>query len=107
GGGFGAKGGVYPEAVVVAALAKKLGRPVVYQETRSENLIVMTNGRGQVQDVEVGVRNDGTVTALRARIIGDAGAYANRAFSPMVGRIMASGAYRLHETHVPGTIALA
>src|SRR5439155_7268846 len=35
GGGFGAKGGAYPEQVVVAALARRCGRPVRWHETRS------------------------------------------------------------------------
>ena len=106
GGGFGAKGGIYPEAVVTAAVARRLQTPVTYQETRSENLLVMTNGRGQVQDVRLGVKRDGTVVALRAHIIGDAGAYANRAFTPMVARMMASGPYRIRRIDVRVTIAV-
>jgi carbon-monoxide dehydrogenase large subunit len=106
GGGFGAKGGVYPEAIVVAALARKLQRPVVYHETRTENLLAMTNGRGQIQHVEAGVREDGTVVALRVHVIGDAGAYANRAFTAMVSRMMASGPYRIPKIDVRVTIVV-
>jgi carbon-monoxide dehydrogenase large subunit len=51
GGGFGAKAGARPELIVVAAAARKLGRPVKWIETRSENLVGMTHGRGQVQHV--------------------------------------------------------
>ena len=54
GGGFGAKVGTYPEQFVVAALAVRLGRPVRYIETRSENMVAMTHGRAQVQDVQLG-----------------------------------------------------
>jgi carbon-monoxide dehydrogenase large subunit len=106
GGGFGAKGGVYPESIVIAAVARRLGRPVAYAETRTENILAMTNGRGQVQDVEIGVKRDGTVVALRAHLVGDAGAYANRAFPPMVGRVMASGPYRIPKIDVRVTIAV-
>ena len=96
GGGFGAKGGAYPEQVVVAALARRCGRPVRWHETRSENLVVMTHGRGQVQDVELGARRDGTITGLRVRALADTGAYSARgAFIPMVTQFMASGAYRI------------
>lgn len=96
GGGFGAKGGTYPEQVVVAALARRLARPVRWAETRSENLLAMTHGRGQVQDVEIGARANGTIVALRVRAVADAGAYAIRgAFIPLVTRFMASGAYRI------------
>lgn len=95
GGGFGAKGGTYPEQIIVAAAAKRLGRAVRWMETRSENMLAMTHGRGQVQDVEIGVKRDGTITGLRARVVAEAGAYASRAFVPMVTRVMASGAYRI------------
>jgi carbon-monoxide dehydrogenase large subunit len=45
GGGFGVKGPVYPEFIVVAALARKLGRPVKWVETRGENLVNMAPRR--------------------------------------------------------------
>ncbi|HEY3241073.1 MAG TPA: molybdopterin cofactor-binding domain-containing protein, partial [Acidimicrobiia bacterium] len=44
GGGFGAKIGIAPEHVVVASLARRLGRPVRYVETRSESMTAMTHG---------------------------------------------------------------
>src|SRR5579884_2256407 len=96
GGGFGAKGGAYPEQIVVAALAHRLGRPVRWAETRSENLVGMTHGRAQVQDVELGARRDGTIVGLRARALTDVGAYSWRGtFLPGVTRVMASGVYRI------------
>src|SRR5438552_18024837 len=49
GGGFGAKGETYPEQIITAALARRLGRPVRYVETRSDNLTAMVHGRGPVQ----------------------------------------------------------
>ncbi|HET6794051.1 MAG TPA: xanthine dehydrogenase family protein molybdopterin-binding subunit [Acidimicrobiales bacterium] len=96
GGGFGAKGGAYPEVIVLAALARRLGRPVRWAETRSENLVAMTHGRAQVQDVELGARRDGTLVGLRARVVTDVGAYSWRGtFLPGVTRVMASGVYRI------------
>src|ERR1700716_2234110 len=44
GGGFGAKAGLYPEFAVVATAARKLGRPLKWAETRSENMTAMTHG---------------------------------------------------------------
>ena len=70
GGGFGAKIPTYAEQVAVCALALRLARPVRYVETRTESMSVMTHGRAQVQDVELGARRDGTITGLRVRIIG-------------------------------------
>src|SRR5439155_20053117 len=78
GGGFGAKGGVYPEQLVVAGLAHRLGRAVRWTESRHENLLGMTHGRGQVHDVELGATRDGTFTGLRVRGWADVGAYAIR-----------------------------
>jgi aerobic carbon-monoxide dehydrogenase large subunit len=96
GGGFGAKGGVYPEQVVVAALAARLGRPVRHLETRSENLVAMSQGRGQVQDVALGARRDGTIVGLRARTVTDVGAYPWRGAIPFrTARLMATGVYRI------------
>ena len=75
GGGFGAKIRTYAEQVAVCALALRLARPIHYVETRTESMSVMTHGRAQVQDVELGARRDGTITGLRVRIIADAGGY--------------------------------
>ncbi len=94
GGGFGAKGGVYPEQMVTAALAARTGHPVRWLETRHENLLAMTHGRGQVHEVELGATRDGRITGLRVRGFADVGAYPTRGmFIPMVTRMMASGVY--------------
>ncbi len=96
GGGFGAKGGIYPEQVVVAAVADRLGRPVRHVETRSENLVAMSQGRGQVQHVELGATAKGVIVGMRAHSITDFGAYAWRggiAFG--TSRLMATGPYRI------------
>src|SRR5215212_5372784 len=53
GGAFGARIVTYPEQVAVAALARRLGRPVRHLDGRSETMLAMTHGRAQVQDVEV------------------------------------------------------
>src|SRR4051794_23181229 len=75
GGGFGARIPVQPEAIVVAALARRLERPVRYIETRSETFTTMRHGRAQLQDVQIGGTRDGRVTGLKVRVIADCGAY--------------------------------
>src|SRR5438046_3023472 len=96
GGGFGAKAGARPELIVVAAAARKLGRPVKWIETRSENLVAMTHGRGQVQDVELGAMRDGRLVGMRARVVADIGAYPGiGALLPMLTGQMASGVYAI------------
>ena len=95
GGGFGAKGGVYPEQLVVAAVSARLGRPVVWVETRTENLLAMTHGRAQIHEVEIGATRDGRFTGLRVLGWADVGAYPGRGmFIPMVTRRMSAGVYR-------------
>ena len=66
-------------------------------ETRSENIVAMAHGRGQVQYVELGLKRDGTIVGMRCRIVGDAGAYAGFGgmLPGMMTRIMASGCYRI------------
>ncbi|HEV2032694.1 MAG TPA: xanthine dehydrogenase family protein molybdopterin-binding subunit [Candidatus Dormibacteraeota bacterium] len=96
GGGFGAKAGARPELIVVAAAARKLGRPVKWIETRSENLVGMTHGRGQVQHVELGATRDGRLIGLRARVVADVGAYPGiAALLPFLTGQMAAGVYAI------------
>jgi carbon-monoxide dehydrogenase large subunit len=97
GGGFGGKAGMAPEHAVVIEAARRLGRPVTWTETRSENLTAMPHGRGQVQYGELGLRRDGTIVGLRARVVGDAGAYAGFGGALALGptRNMAQGVYRI------------
>ena len=63
GGGFGAKGSVYPEDVAVAWVARHLGRPARWTETRSESMLGLGHGRAQVQEVEIGGTPDGRILA--------------------------------------------
>jgi carbon-monoxide dehydrogenase large subunit len=96
GGGFGAKAGARPELIVVAAAARKLGRPVKWIETRSENMVGMTHGRGQVQNVELGATRDGRLVGLRARVVADLGAYPGIAtLLPFLTGQMSSGVYAI------------
>ena len=75
GGGFGLKMQVFPEDVAVAALARRLGRPVKWLEERRENLAAASQARAQRTTVEVAAATDGTVLALRSRVMSDNGAY--------------------------------
>lgn len=97
GGGFGAKIGAQTEHDVVLAAALKLGKPVKWVETRSENAVCMVQGRGQQEWVELGLHGDGTIVGLRLHVIADCGAYAG--FNGLLGivftRMMAAGVYRI------------
>jgi carbon-monoxide dehydrogenase large subunit len=75
GGGFGGKGHVYPEDLLITFLARKLGRPVRWIEGRSEHLMSATHSRDQLHDLEVGYDGDGHILALRDDYIVDCGAW--------------------------------
>jgi carbon-monoxide dehydrogenase large subunit len=96
GGAFGAKFGADPEHAVVCWVARQLGRPARWSETRTENLLGMTHGRAQAQTVTIGGSRDGRVTAYRLEILQDAGAYPRfGAFLPALTILMAPGPYAI------------
>ncbi len=96
GGGFGSKGVLTAEELIVAWLAMHLGRPMRWAETRSENLSGMPHGRAQVQTVEIGATSDGRLVGLRMDIMQDAGAYPEfGAGLPAMTMLMSSGVYRI------------
>ena len=104
GGGFGAKIPLYAEYAVIAAVARRLGRPVRWVETRSESMTNLVHGRDQIQDVEIGVTADGTIVGLRGHIIANAGAYpAIGALLPSFTRNMSSGVYAIPRIDVRTT----
>ena len=95
GGGFGAKLQVYAEEALVLALAKRLGRPVKWTETRSEHMTTSHHGRDQINYITLTAKRDGTVTGCRARIIADLGAYQQllTPFIPTLGFPVMGGCY--------------
>lgn len=96
GGGFGAKAQLPPEAMLLGELARRIGRPVRWSETRSENLVGMNQGRGQIQTVTLGGTRDGQFLAYKLHVTQEAGAYPNMgAMLPLATRIMASGVYEI------------
>jgi carbon-monoxide dehydrogenase large subunit len=95
GGGFGAKAGIAAEHAAVMAAARKVSRPVMWVQHRSENLVSMPHGRGQVQWIEVGFDDDAKITGMHCRVLGDAGAYAGFGGALAIGptKTMAQGVY--------------
>jgi len=75
GGGFGTKGHVYPEDLLIPFLARLAGRPVRWIEERTEHLICSTHARDQLHEVEVGFDGEGLIVALRDDFLLDAGAW--------------------------------
>jgi carbon-monoxide dehydrogenase large subunit len=102
GGGFGTKIFLYHEYVLVAAIAEKVGRPVKWMETRSENYAATTHGRDHVAYVEIGGNRDGTITALKVKTYANLGGVLSTIApgipTTLYGRML-SGAYRTPNIH--------
>jgi carbon-monoxide dehydrogenase large subunit len=77
GGGFGSKIFPYAEDAVVAWASKKVERPVKWVAERSESFLSDCHGRDHVTHVELGIKNDGKITALKVETIANLGAYAS------------------------------
>ena len=93
GGGFGAKM-LSVEEILVVWLARRLGRPVRWTETRSESMVALNHGRGQELTFTIGANRDGKVAAFRLEIRADVGAYPGLgAFLPNLTGLMSSGVY--------------
>jgi carbon-monoxide dehydrogenase large subunit len=96
GGGFGGKLQVTPEEAIVMWCARKLGKPVKWTETRSENMANAHHGRDQIDYARMGAKKDGTVTALDVRIVADMGAYLTllTPFIPCFSAFVMNGCYK-------------
>ncbi len=92
GGGFGCKGPVYPEEVIAAVLARRLGWPIRWTETRGESFVGTTHASGQVHEATLALRRDGSFLALVDDFVVDGGAYLPR------GAVVAN----VTATHLPG-----
>ncbi len=102
GGGFGSKIAVYPADFITVFCSKKLGVPVKWAETRSENYQATTHGRDHVQEIELAATNDGRITGLRATVWAGMGAYLSTAapgIPTILHGLMLSGVYDIPAIH--------
>jgi carbon-monoxide dehydrogenase large subunit len=94
GGGFGAKFAVSYDDLLLAHMSKRLGRPLRWSETRTENLLSMGHGRAQLQTVTIGGSRDGKVQAYSLEVLQDCGAYPHfGAVLPFMTQMMVSAVY--------------
>lgn len=91
GGGFGQKAVVYPEDVAVCLLAQRLGRPVKWVESRSENLAAAAHARDHHYEVAAGFDAAGVLVGLDVRLHCDAGAYSLVPWTAGLEALMAGG----------------
>ncbi|MEM0121367.1 MAG: xanthine dehydrogenase family protein molybdopterin-binding subunit [Thermoprotei archaeon] len=102
GGGFGSKGGLYPEYVVAAYASMKTRRPVKWIESRTENIQASNHGRGALAHMKLYAKNSGRVTGLEAQVYVDAGAYAVglNIFAPRFIGFQLTGPYSIRNAYV-------
>ena len=97
GGGFGAKGHVYPEDVLLAAVARRLRRPVKWIETRREHFLATAPDRDQRHRARLGIARDGAICAVETEFTRDGGAY------PVIGDVISLNSIN----HLPGPYRIA
>jgi carbon-monoxide dehydrogenase large subunit len=102
GGGFGAKGTIYPEELLVPLLALRLAHPLKWIEDRREHLMTICHGRSQYADVALAATRDGRILGLRLHVVADVGAYlmSSTAFIPPLTLEMATGPYDIRSAAV-------
>ena len=96
GGGFGGKLQQTPEEMIAFAVARRLGKPVKYTETRSESLVAAHHGRDQWQKLTLAAEKDGTVTGLKVDLLADLGSYVSIVGGgvPVLGAFMFNAIYK-------------
>jgi aerobic carbon-monoxide dehydrogenase large subunit len=97
GGAFGSKGVPQAETAAVALAALALGRPVKWAESRTESSLAVYQGRGADVDAELALDAEGGMLALRARYIGDLGAYmySTTTVAPQTAAMLLTGCYAI------------
>src|SRR5204863_50505 len=107
GGGFGPKAAPYVEHIVAAAAALKLGRPVKWIETRSEDMVSLVHGRDFVMTAKLGVTSDGKIVGLDGNVVAAAGAYPGiGAILPMLTQMMSVGVYDIPKVRFKTTTVM-
>jgi aerobic carbon-monoxide dehydrogenase large subunit len=96
GGGFGSKLNVYAEEALMGFVAMQIGKPVKWIESRRENFLCTTQGRGHVDYFELAAKKDGTILGIKLKLIQDLGAY-HQLLTPAIPTLsvlMMPGLYR-------------
>jgi carbon-monoxide dehydrogenase large subunit len=105
GGGFGVKGHVYPEDLLIPFLARRLRRPVKWLEDRHEHLQCSCHSRDQIHDVEIGFDDEGRILAFRDRFLTDSGAFSPIGSGAIYNTIAhLAGPYRIEHFAAEATV---
>jgi carbon-monoxide dehydrogenase large subunit len=108
GGGFGIRGELYPEDVLVCLAALRLGRPVKWIEDRREHLISANHSRQQTHHIRAAIDRNGNILAIDDEFFHDQGGYmrTHAATVPDLAAGMLPGPYRVPSYRAVGHIRL-
>ena len=108
GGGFGIRGELYPEDVLVCAASRRFHRPVKWIEDRREHLIAANHSRQQLHRVRAAIDPDGRILGVDNEFFHDQGAYVrtHAATVPDLAAAMLPGPYRVPAYRAVGHIRL-
>ena len=97
GGGFGSKLEFIPEEVITLLVARRLGRPVKWAESRSEGNMAGHHGRDQLQRIKIAADADGRIRGLSVDLLANMGAYLKIVGPgiPLLGAFMYNAIYKM------------
>ncbi|NUR93562.1 MAG: xanthine dehydrogenase family protein molybdopterin-binding subunit [Nonomuraea sp.] len=97
GGGFGSKLQVTAEEVLCLLMARRLGKPVKWTESRSEGNLTVHHGRDQIQHIRLAADADGRIRGLQVELLADMGAYLMLVTPgvPLLGASMFNAIYKM------------
>ena len=100
GGSFGVKIQTYQEELLLPYLSREFGRPVKWCETRVEHMRNGRHGRDQIHYIEMALKNDGTMLAIRDKIIADMGSTYTVDHSIQAAALYMTGVYQIQNYEV-------
>jgi aerobic carbon-monoxide dehydrogenase large subunit len=108
GGGFGIRGELYPEDILVCAAALKFGKPIKWIEDRREHLIAANHSRDQTHRIRAAIDKDGRILGIDNEFFHDNGAYmrTHAATVPDLAAAMLPGPYRVPAYRAAGHVRL-
>ena len=108
GGGFGIRGEIYPEDILVCAAALKFKRPIKWIEDRREHLIAANHSRDQHHRVRAAIDAQGRILGMETEFFHDNGAYmrTHAATVPDLAAAMLPGPYRVPAYRAIGHLRL-
>jgi carbon-monoxide dehydrogenase large subunit len=106
GGGYGLKGHVYPEDLLIPFLARTVGRPVKWIEDRREHMMCSCHSRDQIHEAEIAFDNEGHILAFRDSFVMDCGAWNPLGVAPVFNTaVHLPGPYKIENLAFEARIA--